>query len=142
MLRYVLLPIAFLAFLGAAWPQNIDLGDRPKVVQPKKPATRQEMEKRDALQKYVEGLRLERDDKILEALKAFQESVELDPNEPAPLKRNCRSCSASTASPIAWRFARRSLRSIRAIMEPGTRNRKCSRRWRNTPKRSRLSKQG
>jgi len=84
--RYVFVFAVLLAFLGSASAQNIEIGDRPKVAKPKTPPTRQEMEARDALHKYAEGLRLQREDRLLEALKALEESTQLDPNETAPLK--------------------------------------------------------
>jgi tetratricopeptide (TPR) repeat protein len=86
MRRYVLLTLTILISTGTAWTQNIQLGDRPKVLQPKKPPTRQAMEQRDALHQYVEGLRLAREGRQLDALKAFEESARLDPAEVAPIK--------------------------------------------------------
>ena len=76
----------FLGLAGSAWGQNIRLEDPPKILEPKSPPTRQELERRDSLKKYAAGLQLEREDRFDEALKAFEEAARLDPDAPAVFK--------------------------------------------------------
>ncbi|MCI0685286.1 MAG: tetratricopeptide repeat protein [Gemmataceae bacterium] len=60
--------------------------DRPQLYVPKQPPTAAERERRAALHQYVLGLLCQRDDRLLEALKAFEESARLDPTAAAPFK--------------------------------------------------------
>lgn len=46
----------------------------------------QELQRREALMKYVEGLVSERDERLLDALKCYEESARLDPGAPAVYK--------------------------------------------------------
>lgn len=60
--------------------------DRPQLYVPKQPPTAKERDRRAALHQYVLGLLCQREDRLLEALKAFEESARLDPTAPAPFK--------------------------------------------------------
>jgi tetratricopeptide (TPR) repeat protein len=62
--------------------QNIALDDAPRPLVSKKPRTQKEIDRRESLFQFVRGLMCEREDRLLEALKAFQEAARLDP-EPA-----------------------------------------------------------
>jgi tetratricopeptide (TPR) repeat protein len=64
---------------GVAWGQGPKLDDPPKVFVPKKPPTQQELDRRESLHQFIEGLLCEREDRLLEALKAYQEAARLDP---------------------------------------------------------------
>src|ERR1700722_19045231 len=70
---------------GPAPAQNIVPVDPPKLLVPKAP-TAKERDRRAALYRYVDGAVCVREDRLLEALKAFQEAVELDPEPAAPYK--------------------------------------------------------
>ncbi len=81
--------LALLAlFLASQAVQGQDsmLGDRPRLFVPKQQPTQQEKDRRAALKKYAEGMLLEREDRLLEALKAYEESARLDPEAPAVYK--------------------------------------------------------
>jgi tetratricopeptide (TPR) repeat protein len=60
--------------------------DRPKVIVPKEPATKQERDRKESLYQYTFGLDHLRDDRFAEALKAFEESARLDPKSAPPVK--------------------------------------------------------
>jgi len=86
-IKRLLVAFGMLAMLaGAARAQPMVAADPPKLYKPKQPPTRREMEQRDALHKYVEGLLHEIDEKAIDALKAFEESERLDPSETPPIK--------------------------------------------------------
>jgi tetratricopeptide (TPR) repeat protein len=76
--------VAFLALAGTSCAQVV--GDRPKIYVPKKPPTRREIDQRDSLHKYVEGLWLQRQERPGDALKAFEEAARLDPDAAAVVK--------------------------------------------------------
>ena len=84
--RSVLLTLVFLSLLDGASGQNIVLHDPPRRYVPEKPPTRQEMERVDALHQYVHGLVCETEDRLDDALKAFEESARLDSEAPAAFK--------------------------------------------------------
>jgi tetratricopeptide (TPR) repeat protein len=89
MLGRASLPLALLAVFVAtqAVPgQDISNPALPPTFVVKRPPSRQEVERRAALRKYVDGLLFEREDLLLEALKAYQESTGLDPEAPAVYK--------------------------------------------------------
>ncbi len=75
--------IATLAVAGSISAQDLRVDEPLKVLVPKSPPTRQELERRDSLHKYVEGLRLERAEQFKDALRAYEEAARLDPNAPA-----------------------------------------------------------
>src|SRR4051812_16846378 len=67
---------------AAAFAQD----DRPKVFVPKTPPTQKELDRRAALYQYAWGLLCEREDRLLEALKAFEKAAALDPEAAAVFK--------------------------------------------------------
>ena len=82
----ILTAVLFLGLVGSTWGQNVALDDPSKVYVPKRPPTRQEIERRDSLKKYVAGLLYQHEDRFEEALKAFEEAARLDPDAPAVIK--------------------------------------------------------
>lgn len=88
MLRPIRWPLAATAlfFVAAAWGQNVDFNDRPRLYKPKMPPTARELQQRESLYQYVDGLLFERADKFRDALNAFEKSARLDPDSPAPIK--------------------------------------------------------
>ncbi|MSU79742.1 MAG: tetratricopeptide repeat protein [Gemmataceae bacterium] len=75
--------VALLGSVGIAGAQNLRFDDRPKLLVPKTAPTRQDLEQRDALKKYVLALTLIHDEKYADAMKLLEESAQLDPNAPA-----------------------------------------------------------
>jgi tetratricopeptide (TPR) repeat protein len=75
----------FLGLAGSTCGQNISFDDPPRKLVPKQP-TRQELERRESLHKYVFGLQCVKEDRFAEALKAFEEAARLDPDAPALFK--------------------------------------------------------
>jgi tetratricopeptide (TPR) repeat protein len=80
------LALAALLAPGAASAQEAVLKDRPGLSKPLKPATKQELDHREALKLYGLGVIHERANRLLEALRAFEQALKLDP-EAAPLYR-------------------------------------------------------
>ncbi len=72
--------------VGIAAAQNQRFDDIPKVLTSKSAPTKQELEKRDALKKYVVAIALLHEEKYGEALELLQESARLDPDAPAVFK--------------------------------------------------------
>src|SRR4051794_26098274 len=66
--------------------QERSFDDSPKPYVPKRPPTRAEIDRRESLKTYVYGLLCEREDRLLEALKAYQDAARLDPGEAAVIK--------------------------------------------------------
>src|SRR5262245_8645004 len=60
--------------------------DPPKMYVPKRPPTQKELDQRASLKQYAVGLVCQREDRLLEALKAFEEAARLDPGAPAVWK--------------------------------------------------------
>lgn len=60
--------------------------DRPKLYVSRQPPTLKEVNRRAALKQYVLGLLCQREDRLLEALSAFEESARLDPEAGAAWK--------------------------------------------------------
>ncbi|MBM4071173.1 MAG: tetratricopeptide repeat protein [Planctomycetes bacterium] len=58
--------------------------DRPKEYVPARPPTQKELDRREALNAYVLGLLCEREDRLLEAIQAYEKAARLDP-EAAPV---------------------------------------------------------
>jgi tetratricopeptide (TPR) repeat protein len=77
---------AFLLAAGVALGQDANFFDRPKLLRPMTPPSRREIEERDSLYKFVDGLLYEHEEKFAEALKAFQDATRLDPDAPALVK--------------------------------------------------------
>ncbi len=65
---------------AAALAQRMPWDEPPRILKDKRPPTRQEVERRDSLKLYVYGLLCLRDDRLLEALKSFDEAARLDPD--------------------------------------------------------------
>jgi tetratricopeptide (TPR) repeat protein len=78
--------VAVLLVGQAVRGQDITPVDRPQPYVPKRPPTRQELDRREALKKYVDAMLYEREDRLLEALKTYEESTRLDPAAPAVYK--------------------------------------------------------
>jgi len=53
--------------------------DRPTIYVPEKPATKEDMQRRESLKQYVLGLLYVREDRLLDAVKTFEKALELDP---------------------------------------------------------------
>src|SRR5476649_2956770 len=86
-MRYYLFAILTVVSLaGSAWAQNIVLHDPPKLFVAKQPPTRRDLELRDSLYKYVDGLQFMNDERYSDALRAFQEAARLDPAAPEIVK--------------------------------------------------------
>src|SRR5271168_4046524 len=81
-----LLAVTLACLAAAPAPaQNIVPVDPPKLIVPKEPSPK-ERDRRAALYRYVDGAVCVREDRLLEALKAFEEAVALDPEPAAPYK--------------------------------------------------------
>ena len=81
-LSYSLLALLYLApALPAQFPE-----DRPTPYVSKRPPTQKELDQRASLKQYVLGLLCQREDRLLEALKAFEEAARLDPQAAAVCK--------------------------------------------------------
>lgn len=59
------------------------LEDRPQLLAPKQPPSQKELDQRASLHQYVLGLLCQREDRLIEALKAFETAAKLDPQAPA-----------------------------------------------------------
>jgi tetratricopeptide (TPR) repeat protein len=60
--------------------------ERPTFYVPTQPPTRQEVDRRESLKRYALGLLCERDDRLLEAITAFEKAARLDPEAAAAFK--------------------------------------------------------
>jgi tetratricopeptide (TPR) repeat protein len=79
--------IAAVAIVASrARAQNIAPDDPPKLLVPKQAATKQERDRRESLYRFVYGRLCEREDRWLEAQKAYAEAAELDPQAAALYK--------------------------------------------------------
>jgi tetratricopeptide (TPR) repeat protein len=78
--------IVIVGCTGPAWGQNVNFDDPPRLFVRKTPPTRAEIERRDSLYLYVQGLQCQREERFGEALKAFVEAARLDPDAPALVK--------------------------------------------------------
>lgn len=76
----------FLFMSGTLGAQNIRFDDPPKLYVRKQPPTRQELNQRDSLHQYVDGLLFFHEERYADALKAFKEAARLDPDAPALYK--------------------------------------------------------
>ncbi len=74
--------LALLYFCAPALPAQF-IEDRPKILVPREPPTQQERDRRESLKQYVLGLLCEREDRLIEALKALEEAARLDPEAAA-----------------------------------------------------------
>jgi tetratricopeptide (TPR) repeat protein len=73
------LAIAVLSVNRAA-AQNVAPEDRPAILVPKQPMTQKELDRRESLAQYAKGLQFEKQDRLVDALHAFQEAARLDPD--------------------------------------------------------------
>jgi tetratricopeptide (TPR) repeat protein len=79
------LAVLLLAVTAPAPAQQSGPDDPPKVLVPKN-ADPKARDRRAALYRFMDGTACVREDRLLEALKAFQDAVELDPEPAAPYK--------------------------------------------------------
>jgi tetratricopeptide (TPR) repeat protein len=86
MRRFFLACLLLLAVAGASPGQNLQLHDRPRPYPAKAPPTRRELELRDSMSKYVDGLMYLHEDRFADALRCLEDAARLDPNAPAILK--------------------------------------------------------
>ncbi|HEX5273303.1 MAG TPA: tetratricopeptide repeat protein [Gemmataceae bacterium] len=78
-----------LALLAAAAPAvraQGPIGDRPEPFTPARPETREELNRREALKLYGVGVFHEHANRLLAAVRAYEDAVRLDPEAPAPYK--------------------------------------------------------
>jgi tetratricopeptide (TPR) repeat protein len=61
------------------WGQSQPLDDVPKPFVPRRPETRQELDRREALKLYALGLMREREDRLLDAVRVFEDARQLHP---------------------------------------------------------------
>jgi tetratricopeptide (TPR) repeat protein len=61
------------------WGQSLPLDDVPAPFVPRRPETRQELDRREALKLYALGLMRERDDRLLDAVRVFEDARQLHP---------------------------------------------------------------
>jgi tetratricopeptide (TPR) repeat protein len=79
--------LAVVLLLGVGFPLRAQfVEDRPTFYVPTRPPTRQEVDRRDSLKRYALGLLCEREDRLLEAITAFEKSTRLDPEAAAAFK--------------------------------------------------------
>jgi tetratricopeptide (TPR) repeat protein len=73
--------LSLLALLTCALPAlgQPNWHERPTIYVPEKPPTKQELQRRESLKQYVLGLLYVREDRLLDAVKALEKAVELDP---------------------------------------------------------------
>lgn len=76
-----LLLLAFAPVAASQGPESF-----PPVYKSKQPPTPEELNQRASLHQYLFGVLCERDDRLLEALKAYEKAAELDPKAPATFK--------------------------------------------------------
>ncbi len=72
-----------LLIAGAARGQSVLPEDPPRPYAPKAPPTQEDRDRRESLHHYVSGLMCLKEDRLLEALKEFQEAARLDPRPAA-----------------------------------------------------------
>jgi tetratricopeptide (TPR) repeat protein len=78
------LAILMLALVAVRAPaQNVAPDDPPKLLAPRQPASKAERDRRESLYRFVYGRMCEREDRWLEAQKAYAEAAELDPQSAA-----------------------------------------------------------
>jgi tetratricopeptide (TPR) repeat protein len=79
--------LPFLVLTGGVPPlaaQSFE--DRPTFFVPSEPPTRREVDQRKSLKLYALGVLCEREDRLVEAIRAFEEAARLDPESAAPQK--------------------------------------------------------
>src|SRR5208283_4646728 len=81
--RLTLTLIVLLAPVAAELRAQLVVGDRPTELVPLTPATRAELDRREAQKLYAQGLLNQRQDRLLEALRHFEAALKLDLESPA-----------------------------------------------------------
>lgn len=76
--------LAGLLLVAAASARAQD--ERPLPFVPQKPPTKKELDRREAMYRYTYGLLCEREDRLLEALNAFEQAADLNPEMPEPFR--------------------------------------------------------
>lgn len=84
-LRSAILALIILTAKGVPISAQEMLGDRPRLYEGP-PLTQKEKERRESLYRYTYGLLCEKEDRLLEALSAFEEAAKLDPDAPGVFK--------------------------------------------------------
>jgi tetratricopeptide (TPR) repeat protein len=97
--------VALMLGQQAALAQPLEL---PRLVPPLR-LSPEERDRREALKKYAEGLLSERDDRLLDALKCYEEAVRLDPRAPAVYKTQVGLLLALDRAPEAMIACRKAL---------------------------------
>src|SRR5581483_11685614 len=82
--RIGLVSLALFTGIPLAAGQDVPREDPPRQGGPA--LSRKEADLRESLHQYVLGVLCERDDRLLEALKAFETSAALDPDSAAPVR--------------------------------------------------------
>jgi tetratricopeptide (TPR) repeat protein len=89
--RRLFLSLILGLLLSSALPAQIQVGDRPEVVKPDRPQTREELQRRQAAELlreaqalYGAGLLQGRSDRLLDALAALEKVIQLDPDAVEP----------------------------------------------------------
>src|SRR5947209_19252096 len=72
--------LALVAWAALGWAVQAEDGDRFPLFVPRRPATRQELNRREAVKQYATGLLCQRDDQLLEAMRCFERARALDPD--------------------------------------------------------------
>lgn len=79
--------LGWLLILSLAWTASLSAqdgaGERPEVFVPRKPKTKGERDRLKALESYAAGIIHQRNDRLFEALKCFEEAKQLDPKSAA-----------------------------------------------------------
>lgn len=84
--KWFFVALCVLVLLTPKLPAQVVLGDRPLLLVPLKPATQKDVDRRDSLKQYALGLLCEKEDRLIEALNAFQQAAKLDADAPAVFK--------------------------------------------------------
>src|SRR5262249_11377856 len=75
--------LAVLTAAGPALAQDPPIFDRPGPYVPLQPSTREDLDERQALHLYTLGLLCQREDRLLEATRAFEQAAKLTPGAAA-----------------------------------------------------------
>jgi tetratricopeptide (TPR) repeat protein len=78
--------LALLAITAPAVRAQGPVSDRPEPFTPARPETREELNRREALKLYGLGVFHEHDNRLLAAVRAYEDAARLDPEAPAPYK--------------------------------------------------------
>jgi tetratricopeptide (TPR) repeat protein len=78
--------VALLTAAALAVRAQAPVGDRPQPFTPARPETREELNRCEALKQYGLGALYERDNRLLAAVRAYEEAARLDPDAAPPLK--------------------------------------------------------